>query len=140
LEVSSTTNDYSYPTTGTQRESVKTLDKDAFLQLFIAQLRNQDPSSPQDTGEFMAQLALFSMMEQLTNMNEKLTDMNKEIDNLRLSQEMSEATSLIGRLVSVLSDGTEVSGQVEKVTLSGDVVKIYVNGTGYDLYQVTQIQ
>jgi flagellar basal-body rod modification protein FlgD len=133
LEVSSTTNDYSYPTTGTQREPVKTLDKDAFLQLFIAQLRNQDPSSPQDTSQFIAQMALFSVLEQLTNMNE-------EIAQLRLSQEMSEASALIGRQVTISSEGEEVSGQVEKVTLAGDVVQVYVDGTGYGLDQVTEVQ
>jgi len=133
MEVSSTTNDYSYSKSSTQREPVKTLDKDAFLQLFVTQLKNQDPSSPQDTSEFIAQMAQFTMLEQLTNMNEEITQ-------LRLSQEMSEASALIGRQVKILSDGTEVSGQVEKVTLTGDVVQIYVNGTGYGLDKVTEVQ
>jgi len=138
MEVTSTTNDYSYSTANTQREPVKTLDKDAFLLLLVTQLKNQDPSSPQDTGEFVAQMAQFSMLEQLTNMN-------KEIAKLKLSQEMGQASALIGHQVKITSvsadssDSNEVAGQVEKVTLVDGIVQVYVNGAAYGLDQVTEV-
>lgn len=50
----------------------KELDRDAFLQLLVAQLSNQDPMSPQDGHEFAAQLAQFSSVEQLTQIGETL--------------------------------------------------------------------
>ena len=44
------------------------LGRDAFLQLLVTQLRHQDPTQPKADGEFIAQLAQFSSLEQLTQM------------------------------------------------------------------------
>lgn len=49
-----------------------TLGQDAFMKLLITQLQNQDPTQPQADGEFLAQLATFSQLEQLQSMNQKL--------------------------------------------------------------------
>ena len=51
------------------------LGKDAFLRLLIAQLQNQDPLNPMDDREFIAQMAQFSALEQMTNMNKTLENM-----------------------------------------------------------------
>ncbi|OPY57456.1 MAG: Basal-body rod modification protein FlgD [Pelotomaculum sp. PtaU1.Bin035] len=117
----------------TTRQPVKTLDKDAFLQLLVTQLKNQDPTSPQDTNAFVSEMAQLSMLEQLSNLND-------EIKQLRSSQEMSEASALIGHQVIVQSDDGEISGQVEKVSLASNVVKVFVNGTGYELAKVTEVK
>jgi len=87
----------------TTREPVKTLDKDAFLQLFVAQLKNQNPMSPQDTGAFMTQLAQFSMVEQLTRLNEGMMQ-------LRRTQELEEAAVLLGKQVKVQTGDGVVEG------------------------------
>jgi flagellar basal-body rod modification protein FlgD len=49
-----------------------TLGQDAFLKLLITQLTHQDPTAPQKDGEFIAQLATFSQLEQLTSINKTL--------------------------------------------------------------------
>jgi len=48
------------------------LDKNAFLNLLIAQLKNQDPLNPMKDQEFIAQLATFSTLEQISNMNKNM--------------------------------------------------------------------
>jgi flagellar basal-body rod modification protein FlgD len=51
------------------------LGKDAFLQILITQLQNQDPTSPMDDKEFIAQMAQFSSLEQMQNMTKAMGDL-----------------------------------------------------------------
>jgi flagellar basal-body rod modification protein FlgD len=53
------------------------LGRDAFLNLLVTQLRHQDPLQPQADGEFIAQLAQFSSLEQLTSIQQTLDAMSK---------------------------------------------------------------
>jgi len=131
LQVSSST-EASLVQPGTSRSPVKTLDKDAFLLLLVEQLKNQDPMNPQDSNDFVAQITQFSILEQLTNLHE-------EMAKLRCFQEISAASALIGRQVKIQSGVEEVSGQVEKVTLTSDGVQVVVNGSGYSMDYLTEV-
>jgi flagellar basal-body rod modification protein FlgD len=50
-----------------------TLGKDAFMQLLLTKLQNQDPTQPQDDAQLITQLAQFSTLEQMQQMNQTLT-------------------------------------------------------------------
>ena len=131
MQVTSAAENFAMP--DRREQPAKTIDKDAFLQLFIAQLKNQDPMTPQDSNAFTAQMAQFSILEQLANLN-------REVAQLRRSQELGEASALLGRQVLVQSGGTAISGQVEKVALAGGEVRVFLNGTGYGLAQITEVK
>ncbi|MEZ5420329.1 MAG: flagellar hook capping FlgD N-terminal domain-containing protein [Vicinamibacterales bacterium] len=55
----------------TANRTEDTLGRNAFLNLLVTQLQNQDPTQPQADGEFLAQLAQFSQLEQLQLMNQR---------------------------------------------------------------------
>lgn len=76
------------------------MGKDEFLKLLMAQLSNQDPASPADTGAFVAQLAQFSSLEQTQNMNTNL-------ENLLVAQAsatQNSAINLVGKDVVFKTD------------------------------------
>lgn len=87
------------------------IDYDAFLQLLIAQMKNQDPTQPMESAEYIGQLASFSSVEQAINTNAKL-------DALLAAQSLSQAGSIIGRTVTS-ADGS-VSGKVAGVRIFWD--------------------
>lgn len=58
-----------------------TLGRNAFLNLLVTQLQNQDPTQPKADGEFLAQLAQFSTLEQLTQMNQKIDALTELLAN-----------------------------------------------------------
>jgi flagellar basal-body rod modification protein FlgD len=91
-----------------------TLDKDGFLKLFIAQLSHQDPSKPMDSSDSMAQMAQFTMTEQMTNMATSNTKIASALNT-------SSAVGLIGRTVTYIdADGAAQTGKVERVATSKD--------------------
>jgi len=85
------------------------VDYQSFLRLLVAQMKNQDPTKPMESTEYVAQLATFSQVEQSIQMNTKLEQM------LRASS-MSQADALIGREITS-ADG-KTTGLVEEVRLT----------------------
>jgi flagellar basal-body rod modification protein FlgD len=85
------------------------LGQDAFLKLLVAQMQNQDPTSPQDSGQMMSQLASFSQVSQLQQLTAASTA-------LTLGQDFSSAVAMIGKNVTYTkADGTQAAGVVSAV-------------------------
>ncbi|MGA2615265.1 MAG: flagellar hook assembly protein FlgD [Spirochaetia bacterium] len=108
------------------------LDRNDFLKILITQLSHQDPTQPVEDKEFIAQMAQFSSLEQITNMNEGLS---KVADLVARSQ----ALNVLGSNVDVADGEATVSGIVDAVT-AGDYPQILVNGRYYDFSQVQKIK
>ena len=58
------------------------VDKNMFLQLLVAQLRNQDPLNPTDGTQFVGQLAQFQQLEQSVNSGQDISAMRQDLDQL----------------------------------------------------------
>ncbi|MCO7125993.1 flagellar hook capping protein [Sporolactobacillus shoreicorticis] len=110
------------------------LDKNSFLKLLIAQLTNQDPTSPMDTSQFVSQMAEFTTLEQTQNMSDAIDKLVATQSN----QSLSEQASMIGKQISwnetiIDSDGNSsthsLSGIVQSVTLKNGSV-LYVTSDG----------
>ena len=110
------------------------LGKDQFLKLFVAQLQHQDPMNPMNDSEFMAQMASFSTLEQVTN----LAAANERIAAAMTS---TSAVGLIGRTVSYVDENDEIhTGKVDKVTTAGGKPLLTVDGVdGVDPSTITQV-
>lgn len=63
-------------TSTSSSNSSKSLGEDAFLQLLVTQLQNQDPTNPTDSTQFITQLATFSSLEQLTTISSNVEAIN----------------------------------------------------------------
>lgn len=119
------------PAAGTQQvTNPQTLDEHAFLQLLSTQLANQDPTSPEDETQMLAQLAQFSTVEGINNMSS--------------AQSQMQASALLGKTVDALATSgnstTPVSGQVTAVSWSGSNILLTLSGNQQvNLNQVLQV-
>ncbi|MGB4177837.1 MAG: flagellar hook capping FlgD N-terminal domain-containing protein, partial [Halanaerobiales bacterium] len=118
--VRSSSTDYS--SVQVEREDGNNLDKDAFFKLLITQLKYQDPLTPMDNTEFIAQMAQFSSLEQMANMNANLSQF------LRI-QALSEGASLIGRNVETVDadTGEIIRGEVVRVSFEEGSMYAYLD-------------
>lgn len=106
-----------------------TVDYNSFLKLLVAELQNQDPTSPADPTQYMSQLASFSAVGQTVQTNTKL-------DTLLTSSALTQAEGTIGRKVTS-ADGTTTGtaksvaiGAGGTVTATLDTGKTVVMGSG----------
>lgn len=87
-----------------------TMGKEDFLNLLVTQLRYQDPMSPEDPKDFVAQLAQFSSLEQQINVNKQLENLGELLKTFTDSQNMAQGVSLLGKTVTGSGSQITVSG------------------------------
>ncbi|OBQ73689.1 MULTISPECIES: flagellar hook assembly protein FlgD [Mesorhizobium] len=106
----------------TSTQTSKTaVDYNSFLKLLIAEMKNQDPTKPMDSTQYVAQLATFSQVEQSVQTNTKL-------DQIMQSSALSQADALIGR--NITSADGKTTGTVASVTLgSNGLIAVLQDGT-----------
>ncbi len=100
------------------------MDKDAFLQLLVAQMQYQDPLEPTSNTEFVSQYAQFSQVEQMQNMAS--------------TTELARASSLVGEEVYVKTttsagESKYIYGKVDYVVFEGNKAYLAINEDLYSL-------
>jgi flagellar basal-body rod modification protein FlgD len=122
--------------TTSKKASNKELGKDAFLQLLVAQLKNQDPMKPMDDTSFIAEMAQFSSLEQMQNLN-------KTMESSQQFASLSQAAGMIGKYVVIQDngeEGTQHTGKVSEVRSTGGKLSVVLDdGKDYDASTILQV-
>lgn len=135
IDVSYITGGGSSATTGTTSTTSSNgdLDKQQFLDLLVAQLRNQDPSNPMDSSQIMTQTTQLSMMEAI----EEVATTSRE--SFALQMRMS-AADLVGRQVTWTdADGAKQTGVVTSVSFAAAVPVVKIGDTEVPLDSVSSV-
>lgn len=106
------------------------MDKDAFLQLLVAQMQYQDPLEPTSNTEFISQYAQFSQVEQM--------------QNLAATSELARATSLVGDYVYVKTTGSNgdpnyIYGKVDYVAFENNKAYVSIDESLYSIDDVDTV-
>ncbi len=133
-------------TTDTKVKDGSILGKDDFLKLLITQLRYQNPLEPMDNNEYIAQMASFSALEQMTNLN---TSFNKLAlvfyDYLIPQMQWQHASQMLGKEVTYLNPSAEddaeefLSGVIESILTKDGQIYFMINGSKVPVVNVTEI-
>jgi len=108
------------------------VSQNTFLKLLITQLKNQDPMNPQDSSQFVAELAQFSSLEQMTKLGKNMQTVLE-----------SSVTNLLGRTVTVADPTTDtgfLEGTVSGIVYYADGPAVTVNGKDYPLAQIQNVK
>ncbi len=123
--------DVTQSTSSTEKSSGSSLDKNAFLQLLVAQMKYQDPLEPTSNTEYISQLATFSELE--------------EMQNMRGSIDLQRASSMVGQEVYIKTTNATtgstdyVHGKVDYVVYENGKAYLSVNGNQYPLDDLDSI-
>lgn len=122
-----------YSSTSTTRTPTQSMDSEVFMSLLVTQLQNQDPSSPMDTNEMIAQTTQLAMMEKLTEM----ATASQEGFSLQMR---TSAAALVGQTVSYSNaDGLEITGLASAVSFADTVPLVTVSGEAVSLDAISGV-
>lgn len=112
------------------RKSSGSLDKEAFLQLLVAQMKYQDPLEPTSNTEYISQLATFSSLEEMQNLNATMTT--------------QQATNLVGKTVIMnvtMNNGSSnvVQGRVDFVVKQNNKVYLSIDDQLYNIEDLDKV-
>lgn len=108
-----------------------TMNKDAFLNLLVTQLRNQNPLQPMEDKEFISQMAQFTSLEQMQNMNKTM--------------KINSAYNMVDKLIKApyrdeeKGETKDIAGIVSMIRVEDDKIFLKVNGVEVPLESVKEV-
>lgn len=133
-----------YPTTITESGTGNTqaaagtgsgeLTQDDFMLLLMTQLKYQDPMEPMDSESMLNQFTQLNSLEELQNINQNVSDLSS-------SESLTDASSLIGRQVSVANEyGIVQNGIVSSISQNQNQIELWINDVPYPLSALRSIE
>ncbi|OCL27089.1 hypothetical protein U472_06305 [Orenia metallireducens] len=129
----------------TTKEANNSLTTDDFLNLLVTELQYQDPTEPMNNSEMMSQMTEYTSLQQSDKLTTTIESLNASISSLINYQQFSQAGQLIGKEVTVekidseSEETTTITGEIERVDLSGGSISVIVGGESYSIDNITQI-
>jgi flagellar basal-body rod modification protein FlgD len=125
---------------GLTGNSLNDVDLDEFLGLLITELQNQDPLNPMDNAQMLEQIGQIREIGSTNQLTETLT-------TLALGQELSMASTMIGKQVSALDNNAkDVEGVVDRVSVQTDQedpsirkVSVHIGDSVVDIKNIREI-
>ncbi len=120
------------------------LGKEDFLQLLVAQMKNQDPINPMDGTQFASQLAEFNSVEQLINLNDGMNLLAESQQMMNTGLNNTMAASLAGKSVRALSDkvALEAGGNADlqfKLNNTATTAEIAIRDSGGNVVRTQEL-
>ena len=117
------------------------MGKEAFMELLVQQLKNQDPMSPMDNDKFVAQLTQLSSLEGIQNLNENIVGLAVLQQGNALMSQLTQSSALIGKNVTYFNSeaGEENSGSVQSVKIEDGTAVLNIDGIDVPLGSILEI-
>ena len=117
------------------------LDKDAFMDLLVVQMKNQNPLEPAKNEEMLAQLAQFSSLEQMEEVNQNLIGLAVLQQSNALMEQLTNSSGLIDKSVQYVdpTSGEAMWGQVESVKIEDGLAVLNIGGKDVPLAGVLEV-
>jgi len=151
-EITSMQNQTAYNNMGINK-TTEDNDSNMFLTLMLQQLQNQDPTQPTDNTEWLAQLAQYSSLEQMSNMNKGLTECMNYLgafyNDVSANAEITQTLSLIGKDVTIKipKDSADpnskeqiITGTVSEASFEEGTGKVKVGDSYYSIANIVSVK
>lgn len=117
------------------------LGKDAFMDLLVTQMKNQDPLEPTKNEAMLAQLAQFQSLEEMGELNDNIVGLAVLQQSNAILDQLTSSSALIGQDVKYLdpTTGDETLGKVESVKIVDGLAQLQIGGQNVPLGNVIEI-
>ena len=114
-------------------DPLRGVDLSSFMKMMITELQNQDPLNPMDNSQILSQISQIQQIQSSASLTSTLGSVSR-------GQSLSSASALIGRNIKALdSDGNDVTGKVDKVTITDNTPTLVVGTSEVSLDNIREV-